>query len=515
MCGLLFVKSKRYRQMNFDKALAKMHHRGPDATVSTIVDDVWYLGHQRLKVVDLAKRSDQPMWDLSQRYAILFNGEIYNFRELAKQHKNELRTSSDTEVILLLYLKFGASMLPKLNGMFAFVILDRVTGNAFVARDRLGVKPLYFFEDANWVIYSSEVAPILEIVGNIPLSEVGMRQYRTLRTFFNGHTAYRSIEMFPAGYYATDGRRFRYWELPHESLPPPDDDELHDLVRDAVGIRAVADVPVGSFLSGGLDSTIVAALSNQPDTWTVGFHDMNEFAWAQAAADHIGSKHTALEINDSQFFEALSYLTKLRREPLSVPNEVSLFLLSQQVKHRNTVVLSGEGADELFWGYDRIFRWANSCKSLDLQAFANHYAYADPAQDLDIVDSVLEPFKDRGSPVQIVAAFFQISHLHGLLRRLDASTMAASVEARPPFCDYRLVERMAGLPMEYRMTNGIIKAPLKRAFRALIPSSIRERPKVGFPLPLSRLFPSPRDEKPTATWLRCCETTFLQCEGVG
>lgn len=513
MCGLLFVKNKKNRQLDFDSALSKMHHRGPDASASLIINNKWFLGHQRLKVVDLGGRSNQPMWDMHNRYAILFNGEIYNFRELAAQYKDELRTSSDTEVILLLYLKFGADMLPKLNGMFSILIFDRLTGSTFVARDRLGVKPLYFFDDEDWTIYSSELASILDIVGPLPLSEVGMRQYRILRTFFNGYTAYHGVEMFPAGYYAIEESRHRYWELPRDASSPPDDDELHDLIRDAVKIRTVADVPVGSFLSGGLDSTIIATLSDRPDTWTVGFPDMNEFAWAQAAADHIGSHHTAIEVSDSQFFEALKYLTELRREPLSVPNEVSLYLLSRQVKKKNTVILSGEGADELFWGYDRIFRWASSRKSFDLVEFAHHYAYADPKHDLEIVESVLDPFRDRGSPLQIIAAFFQISHLHGLLRRLDASTMAASVEARPPFCDYRLVEKMAGLPLEYRMANGVVKAPLKRMFRTLVPASIRNRPKEGFPLPLSRLFPASHDDKPTAGWLRRCETIFLHCEG--
>jgi asparagine synthase (glutamine-hydrolysing) len=461
-------------------------------------------------VIDLDQRSDQPMWDSDGRYAILFNGEIYNFEDLAKRHKLETRTSSDTEVLLLLYRKFGSAMLPELNGMFAFVIFDRINNDYFVARDRLGIKPLYFYEDPDWLIYASEVPPILDIVGNLPLSEEGIRQYRVLRTFFNGKTAYERIEMFPAGFWALNDKRQRYWDLPQGPQIPPSDDELRALIDDAIKIRTIADVAVGSFLSGGIDSTIVAALSGKPDTWTVGFSDMNEFEWASVAADHIGSHHVALEIDASQFFSALRELTQLRREPLSVPNEVSLYLLSRQIKEKNTVTLSGEGADELFFGYDRIFRWAASCESFDVREFATRYAYAGPDDDLEIIDSVIAPFRSRGSPLDIVAAFFQIGHLHGLLRRLDASTMAASVEARPPFCDYRLVERLAGVPATYRMANDIVKAPLKRIFCNIIPHTIIGRDKVGFPLPLERLFPAAANESATARWLHYCEHEFLR-----
>jgi asparagine synthase (glutamine-hydrolysing) len=178
----------------------------------------------------------------------------------------------------------------------------------------------------------------------------------------------------------------------------------------------------------------------------------------------------------------------IRREPLSVPNEVLLYRLGKEIKKETKVVLCGEGADELFFGYDRIFRWASSQTAFDLQQFDQHYSYSKGA-DLEILEYALEPFtKAYKSPLLITSAFFQIAHLHGLLRRLDSSTMLASIEAREPFVDYRLIERMFGVGADYKMQGGVVKAPLKRIFAEQLPSAIVTRPKIGFPVPLERIF---------------------------
>lgn len=166
--------------------------------------------------------------------------------------------------------------------------------------------------------------------------------------------------------------------------------------------------------------------------------------------------------------------------------------MTKAVKKENTVVLCGEGADELFFGYDRIFRWANQAKTFDIKEFSKYYAYSQN-DDIEIVESVVEPYLKFKTPLKITAAFFQNAHLHGLLRRLDNSTMMCSVEARCPFLDYRLIQRMAGVPFEYRMKNGIVKEPLKRIFKDIIPKEIIERKKVGFPVDLSDVFKVDKD----------------------
>lgn len=495
MCGLLFVKNFPVHTERFEYAVDAMSHRGPDARGISVLEDPGHkllLGHRRLKILDLDPRSDQPFTSPDGQHSIIFNGEIYNYRELAQRHSIPLTTTSDTELLLLLYLKLGTRMLAQLNGMFAFVITDNRTGSYFAARDRLGIKPLYVFRRSESVIFSSEVRPILEITGSSDIDPFGLRQYRKLRTFFNGRTLYNDIKMFPAGSFELDGKLERYWELPDGEQADPHDEEVRDLLKSAVAYRCISDVPVGSYLSGGLDSTIVAALAEKPDTWAVGSAGNNEFEYARLAADKIGSRHHEVVFEEAGFLDACRMLVRERMEPLSVPNEVPLYLMTRQVKERNTVVLSGEGADEAFFGYDRIFRWAAAAEYFDLREFDRLYSYG-THPDPEVLEDVLSPFRHFRRPLSIVAAFFQIAHLHGLLRRLDNSTMRCGVEARVPFVDHRIVERMAGVGVGYRMQDGIVKAPLKRAFADLVPSPIINRKKVGFPVDLASIFGVPQE----------------------
>jgi asparagine synthase (glutamine-hydrolysing) len=485
----------------FEHALGLMHHRGPDASAHEICGEGVQLGHTRLAILDLDERSNQPFHSDDGRYVMVYNGEIYNFRELARKHRLTLHTSGDTEVLMQLWVRLGAAALQELNGMFALVIYDTRTGQVFAARDRLGVKPLYYIQRGTDFTFSSEVAPLLELYPDQPLDEVGIRQYTKLRTFFNGRTLYRDIQMFPAGHYLEDGRLRRWWELPQGPQAAPSDEELRDLVETAVQYRNIADVEVGSYLSGGLDSTIVAGLSEQPHTWTVGSQQNNEFSWARLAADEFGTKHHEVLLEEPEFLEIARDLVTTRREPLSVPNEVQLYAMTREVREHNTVILSGEGADELFFGYDRVFRWAAASESLDLREFDRLYSYGRHTDD-EVLEDALAPFRDRGAPIDVVAAFFQVSHLHGLLRRLDNSTMRCSVEGRVPFVDYRLVERMAGVPFDYRMAGGEVKAPLKRVFADLVPREIIERKKVVFPVDLQRVFDADEQQRPMDRWLQ-------------
>jgi asparagine synthase (glutamine-hydrolysing) len=341
--------------------------------------------------------------------------------------------------------------------------------------------------DRGHVAFASEVAPLLELGGTPDFDEIGVRQYRKLRTNFNGRTLYRGIEMFPAAHYFAAGKIVRYWQLPAGEQAPPSDEELRALVTESVRARRIADVPIGSYLSGGLDSTIVAALAAEPHTWTVGFPEHNEFQWGRMAAAAIGSTHHEVSLNPDEFVALAREMIRRRREPLSVPNEVLLYRMTREVRKLNTVVLSGEGADELFFGYDRIFRWAAGATRFDVGEFGRLYSYGS-GDDVAVVEDAVAPFRHLPSPLAIVAAFFQTAHLHGLLRRLDHSTMLCSVEARVPFVDHHpLVERMAGVPFEFRLARGEVKAPLKRVFAREVPAPIRRREKVGFPVPLATI----------------------------
>lgn len=517
MCGILFSSDAVISEEGFRNALDLLHHRGPDAT-GYVREKNCQLGHKRLKIVDLDDRSNQPFYSRDGRYVLIYNGEIYNYRELAREHDIEQQTTSDTEVVVELYARFGPRFLSWLNGMFAIVILDTQTREIFVARDRLGVKPLYMHRVGGKLTLASEIAPVLSLSAISQFDEVGLRQYRKLRAFFNGRTAYQGVEMFPAGHYMLDDKLNRYWQLPEMPQEPPTDAELRHLIVESVQQRLISDVPVGSYLSGGLDSTIVAALAQQPHTWTVGFLEQNEFEWGRMAAEHIRSVHHEVLINPEEFVVLAHEMIKKRREPLSVPNEVLLYRMTQEVKTENTVILSGEGADELFFGYDRIFRWAANAQTWNSTEFARLYSYGSH-DDLEIVEDALRPFLHRETPLDIVAHFFQVAHLHGLLRRLDNSTMLCAVEARVPFVDHHpLIERLAGVAFSYRMENGVVKSPLKRVFHDLVPQVIIQRKKIGFPVPLENIpFGRSKAATPMDQWLEfnlseLCGTSITAAE---
>jgi len=482
MCGILYISNnKKYSKVQSLGALKKMTHRGPDNIGYKIINRNFF-GHTRLSIIDLNKRSNQPF--RSDGLLIIYNGEVYNYKELISEHNLEVTTQSDTEVILLMYKKYGASCLDYFNGMFAFIIYNENTGDTFAARDRLGIKPLYYYNSGDQWIFSSEIASILELE-NSELDEFGLRQYRKLRMTIKDYTIYKDVKMFPSAHYWYNGKFTRYWDLIIEPKEPPPNDELKWLIEDAINLRTRSDVPVGSYLSGGLDSTILTYVLKPNNTWTVGFEELNEFEWSDLANSKLNTLHHKTLIDKNKFLLTAKWMINKRREPLSVPNEVLIYIMTKDVKKRNTVILSGEGADELFWGYDRIFKWAYNAKSLDLKKFDKKYCYGTHIDD-EILHFALENIPGQ-KVVDKIAYFFQIYHLQGLLRRLDNSTMLCSVEARVPFVDHRLVELVAGTPFHWRMGKSF-KQPLKTIFCDLIPKPIINRQKVGFPVPLKNIF---------------------------
>ena len=496
MCGILGIIKLKKQNATFRKSLRLMDHRGPDFSGEYVNQSV-YLGHNRLSILDLNKRANQPLH--IDDYRIIFNGEVYNYKELINEYYLKVTTSSDTEVILLMYIKFGPKCLNFFNGMFSLIIYNEKNDEIFIARDRLGIKPLYYKKIGDETIFSSEIASILNIYPD-EYDEFGIRQYSKLRMTINGYTIYKNIKVFPPGHYWLNGKTVRYWDLDVQSKDPPDDDELLWLINDAVELRKRSDVPVGSYLSGGLDSTILTYILKPQNTWTVGFNKMNEFKWSEIANEGLNTIHHKTIIDKDSFIETAKWMISKRKEPLSVPNEVLLYLMTKNVKRKNTVILSGEGADELFLGYDRIFNWAYEAKSLNINEFDEKYSYG-THKDNEVLDFALEGLPGL-SVFDKISYFFQVHHLNGLLRRLDNSTMLCSVEARVPFVDHRLVELIAGTPFSWRMGSSI-KEPLKRIYKDLIPHEIINREKIGFPVPLESIFFHRNDNKnPMDSWLK-------------
>lgn len=496
MCGILAYFGNKITKDKFVKSLDLMSHRGPDHTGVKSCDNIIF-GHKRLAIIDLSPSSNQP-FELDN-YILIFNGEIYNYIELKKEHNIETITDSDTEVLLRMYMKYGADSLQYFNGMFSFIIYNKTTKDVFVARDRLGIKPLYVYEKNNELIYSSEISSILNIYSS-EFDEFGLRQYRKFRMTLKGYTIYEDIKQFPAASYSINGKITKYWDINPEQTENPSDEKLDFLLRDSVSLRKRSDVPVGTYLSGGLDSTILTYILKPDHTWTVGFQEMNEFSWTDIADKSLNSKHHKTVVTKENFLETGEWMIKKRQEPLSVPNEILIYLMTKEVKKENTVVLSGEGADELFWGYDRIFKWANSQKTIQVSDFDEKYCYGSNI-DNEVIDFALEGLPGN-TPLEKVAYFFQINHLHGLLRRVDNSTMLCSVEARVPFVDHRLIEMMIGASFDWKMGSSF-KEPLKRLYKDLIPEEIINRKKIGFPVPLESIFANKVDGQntPMDAWL--------------
>jgi asparagine synthase (glutamine-hydrolysing) len=482
-------------------------HRGPDEGGVRLFPRA-ALGHRRLKVIDLVG-GQQPMRDASGDLWIVYNGEVFNYRELRAELEREgvaFTSRSDTEVVLKAWARWGAAALERFQGQFALAIYDARSHELSLARDRLGIRPLYTCLVGGHLLFASEVkALIRHPLFRARLNPRAVTSYLGYRYPLATDSWYEGVSMVQPGEWVRwnegGSRTTRYWELPLITAPETVADEqalveqTRDLLVDAVRCRMIADVPFGAYLSGGLDSSLVTAimaeLSGEPvKTFTIGFAGdaCNEFDYARLVADRYATDHHEIRLEPSHYLQQLPELIRFKDAPLSVPNEVPLWVMSRELKNYITVVLSGEGADELFAGYGRIFqspldyarvhalraaraplsdeemhllRRLEGCGAFDspLEHFLSLYAYTPLSQQRELFteEYVASIDGDVGcrafwngqmSAVDPLAHhekyrwLFQRHHLVGLLMRLDTTTMATAVEGRVPFVDYRLVEHV-------------------------------------------------------------------------
>lgn len=566
MCGIL-VHSRYDDKIGFERSLNLMAHRGPDDSGVSFIDGAMF-GHRRLSILDLSAHGHQPMFSQDGQLVCVFNGEIYNFKEIREELRAEgycFKSESDTEVLINAFHRFGKAMLDKLIGMFSFVIYDKRTHSYFAARDRLGIKPLYFYESDDGVIFSSEVKAIVALLDEKPSLDLSsVSSFLSYRYPLIEKSFLQGIKQVPPGHYAEVRNdkisMTQYWDcLAFASEQSEDRGEeyyltkLRELFSSSVQYRVISDVPVGAYLSGGVDSSAVVAemaiASNDPiKTFTIGFEgkDFNEFSYAREVADLYKTDHQEILLSPTDYLNNMAELIKLKDAPLGVPNEVPLYLMSKELKKKVTVVLSGEGADEIFGGYGRLFRSADDFdvlqrgRAIGLESFnrkygnrtfSNHlehflhlyrYVSLDSKRsifangvDLDALElQVDRPFVDifeRSQHLPYATRMmyaFEKLHLPGLLQRVDATTMGASVEARVPFVDHRLVEFAFTIPEKYKLKwcseaardnaknfcgvdisekFDIPKYILKKALEDKLPKEVLYRKKMGFPVPLNSL----------------------------
>ncbi|MFH1472958.1 MAG: asparagine synthase (glutamine-hydrolyzing) [bacterium] len=564
MCGIAGIidrkTDERDRTLTF--MVQAIIHRGPD-------DDGFYsdgrvsLGMRRLSIIDPAG-GKQPISSKDGNLIIFFNGEIYNYKELKKeleQKGHKFKTNSDTEVVLQMYEVYGKDFLPKLRGMFAFAIYNKMSGEIFIARDFFGIKPLYYLKKNNTFAFSSEFKSFLSMPGlkrevnDEAVYNFLFYQYNPLdETFLKG------VHKLPQGHYMTvsnDGRYeiTKYWEFKFEQNEKLIEEETRkkilDTMEDSVAHHMIADVPVGSFLSGGIDSSIIATLMqrvrngelesrkesprtpesvarlssfdssspiNRVKTFTVGFDHVSERNEARETSDPLGTEHREISVSADEYFKALPNAVWHFDEPVADPSAIGIYFLAREARKHVKVVLSGEGADELFGGYNIYLEPFARRRARFIPRFVLRLISKLPFRGKNFAERMLVRLEDRyigNAKVfrdEEVAKLwkgekqnkFDLSELYNKARKLsdsskmqyidvhtwligdilskaDKMTMAHSLELRVPFLDKEVADLARTLPDKFKWRNSQTKYLLREAFRNILPESTRKRPKLGFP----------------------------------
>lgn len=526
---------------------ATLAHRGPD-------DEGFYstsrvgLANRRLKIIDLSEQASQPMQDESSRFAITFNGEIYNFKQLREELKSKYAffSHSDTEVILRLFQEKREETWPLLNGMFAVAIYDAKTEELYLARDHAGVKPLYFYQDHEKVLFASELRALLSsTLIEKDLDRQALAGYLRFGYFAGTATPYRGIQKLRPGTWAkvhSNGVEVRpYWNVrdfqrPSETSGLDPQKHLEDLLLDSVRNQMISDVPLGAFLSGGVDSSLIVALmsrvSKEPvKTFTVGFSGMgyyDERPYAARVARHFKTDHQDAVVED-RLEDLLARIVEVFDEPFADASAIPTYTLARMARKHVTVALSGTGGDEIFGGYRKYMaaNWLGAYQSLPdsvrtslrkaagilpgsrkslwlerallFQRFTELGSHGAPQLQLnllfddqeirellDIEPSPLPPSNETNPIAEEMMLFDYENYLpENLLVKEDRCTMTFGLEARVPFLDRKVVEFMTSLPISFKVTAATTKRLFKRVAKEYLPGWILKRPKHGFGSPVA------------------------------
>ncbi len=560
IAGLLYADSSRPVDRSILQAMGRsIAHRGPDAE-GFLVEPGIGLVHRRLSIIDLAG-GDQPIGNEDGSVQVIFNGEIYNFqslREQLEQKGHRFHTKSDTEVIVHLYEEQGEELVARLRGMFTFALWDRKRRKLVLARDRLGIKPLYVYRDAEKLLFGSELKAILAYPGiRRQVDPQGLEDYFTFGMVPGARSIFRGISKLPpASVLTVQADQLAapakcYWRLRVEPDPRPTADEWQEAIRakldETIRLHLIADVPVGAFLSGGIDSSVIVACSADStlgplQTFSMGFHEekFSELPYARLVAERCGTRHVE-EIVTPDAVQLLEELTHHYDEPFADASAVPTYLVSRLASRSVKVVLSGDGGDEAFGGYARyahdlkeaaLRRWLPGwlrrgvlgplariwpkadwlprplraktlLTNLSLEpaaAYANTLSLCRPPMRRRLLAPDLVAQLDGYQPERIIldafAAVAENDPLGGMLAadvsailpddflvKVDRASMAHGLEARPPLLDHELLELAARIPSRWKVKDGETKWVFKQAYRDRLPEGIIRRPKRGFDIP--------------------------------
>jgi asparagine synthase (glutamine-hydrolysing) len=523
MCGICGQINFNGQEPDIDpviKMTETMKARGPDA-LGLHVHGGNVLGHRRLKIIDLSERAHQPMVDNTLGLTIVYNGAIYNYDELRVELEGKgyrFFSYGDTEVILKAYHAWGKACVNHFNGMFAFAIVHRDSGETFIARDRLGIKPLYYAKTGHTFRFASAL-PALLVYDDIDktIDPVALHHYMTFHSVVPApHTILKGIKKMKPGTTLTispEGNleETNYWALNFTPATDESQYRFEDWVelllvhlRKAVNRRLTADVPVGVLLSGGLDSSLIVGLlaelgQRHVNTFSIGFKDVNaeagnEFAYSDIIAKHFNTVHHRIEARDDRVLPSLNRCIRAMSEPMVSHDCVGFYLLSEVVSGHVKVVQSGQGADEVFGGYhwypplmegnDSVYDYVGHFFDRPHTEYA---AAVDPKfvdQDYSL-DFVHRHFSQPGAQSAVDRALridTTVMLTDDPVKRVDNMTMAWGLEARVPFLDHELVEFSARIPAAFKVGHGG-KHVLKEAARSVVPAAVIDRPKGYFPVP--------------------------------
>ncbi len=536
-----------------------LHHRGPDFT-GTFFDPKMALGlgHARLSILDLSAGAHQPFFSEDKRFVIIFNGEIYNFKsirqDLMDRGYGPFQTQGDTEVLLKAYEADGLACLSKLNGMFAFAIFDYERNELLLARDRMGKKPLYIAQASGTLLFASELKSILqhpEFKSELNIN--ALNHYLTLDYVPTPISIFEGVEKLEGGHYLQidykgDINRGAFWEpnfIPLEISFEEAKEELDRLLAEATALRLVADVPVGIFLSGGLDSSAVAYYAqkqavNPIQTFSIGFNEKSydERAYAQQVAKQLGTEHHERILTAQESIDLIPTVFSSLDEPFADPSILPTYLLSQFTRSKVTVALGGDGSDELLAGYPTFISeklapflsWMPAQMVQVLQKMVNFLPASDQNISLDFklrqflkgferskqfrhsqwlgsfsisekknlwnkdlafkipyqnTLRVVDEYAKRGSDQELIYMYLKTYLQDDILVKVDRASMMNSLEVRAPFMDVHVVNFLNRLPYEYKLKGFKGKHLLKETMRGKLPEDIIDRPKKGFGIPVS------------------------------
>ena len=526
MCGIIGLN---WEDTSIKKGVEEIKHRGPDDS-GTFVKNGISLGSVRLSIQDLSSKGHMPMVSENGNYVITFNGEIYNFKEVKEKLKGyKFKSGTDTEVILNAYDKWGPKCLEKFNGMFAFCIYDKKKKEFFIARDRFGIKPLYYFDSNKKLGFCSEIKGLLDYE-NQGVDAIGMRQFFTFRFTLGDRTLVNGIKKFLPGHYMIYDlakkkvkKYEQYYSLEKQDKSKLSYSELKKEVKEkiekSVERRMVSDVPVAALLSGGIDSSIITALAKKHNkdlnTFSIGFDTTDESSYAKIVADKFETNHHEIKVTKDNLLDHLDDMVYHMDEPIGDPAFLPILVLSKEVKKKNKVVLSGDGADEIFVGYDRykMLHHGSYLKKFALFTLNNPVLKRLKAmrgkKDFEEFFEIIKLFEEWELKALKVEKYDGAGFWKGLYKekvanaqqfdietllpndffmKADKMSSAYGLEQRVPFMDHELVELAFSIPQKYKLKGWKEKHILKDAFSDVLPKEITERKKFAFHVPIDYWF---------------------------